>query len=98
MKRTIEDKIKKILINFAKKNKKVLAIYPGHDPERRNSVVYYFVKDSLSYERRFSNKIVNLELRILKKCNANVALIHWPIRVEDAEHYGFLKRCIYQKS
>lgn len=97
MERTIEEKINKILINFAKKNKGVLAIYQGHDPEGRNSVVYYFIKDTLRYDRKFTDELSDLDIKILEEFRESVALIHWPITIEDTKKYRFLKRCIYER-
>lgn len=93
---TIEDKVHEKLIEFAKKNPKVLAIYKGNDPEE-DSVIYYFIKESKKHEREFSDSLSHLSLRLMRELDEHVRVMCWPTTVKGAKEYGFIGECIYEK-
>lgn len=93
-KEIIDDKVYRILIDFAKKySKKVKAVFKGRDPEEEETV-YYFIGTSKKYDSGFSDKLASLELKIFNKFGENVPLMCWP-RV-NPDDYGFFGKCLYK--
>lgn len=99
-KQVIDDKIKDILINFAKKNPKgVKAVFKGRDPEERRTI-YYLITLFVEYNRNFEDKITKLNLSIEREfkgsfgINKSVSLMVWP-NVNPGD-YGFFGECLYK--
>lgn len=99
MEKDVEDKVHELLVEFAKENSEVLAVYKGREHEDNivEYILYYFIKEDKRYDKNFSNKLTNLRERICKGLELNIGIMHLPVSIDTIEENRLVGKCIYKR-
>jgi hypothetical protein len=95
MSKNNKEKIQRELIEFARKQIEIYAIYEGVEPEEETDVYYFLINKRLNPETE--DKISELELRLFNEQGMEQTILEWPIPEESITKYPYLKKCIWKR-
>jgi len=100
---SIEARVNNMVIEFARNNSNVVAVFKGNSPEEQKQTVYYIIPKTREYNREFRDKLTDLALEIFADTMQNIGIMCWPVEIEKIKgdaipDYPHTGTCIYKKN
>ena len=96
----LPERIKLLVIEFAKKESKIKAVYIGKDPETNCKTIYFlYIPDRKNkpcvMDHELGDRLTELDINLANDHNYNTNVLLWPF--PKFEQFDFIKDVVYFK-